>query len=96
MKKIRIIHRPTSPEALASINNEWRYLEIPINEPLIQKEIARTRDLTEKLPDGYDVLTIDAIGALQAADRKAALAYWILHPNTVLRFNKSACELIES
>lgn len=96
MKKIRIIRKPTSPEALASISNEWIDLKIPINEPLVQKERARTRDLTEKLPEGYDVLTVDAIGALQAADRKAALAYWILHPSTVLRFNKSACELIES
>ena len=96
MKKIRIIRKPTSPAARSSISKEWIGIEIPIDEPLIRKEVAATRDLTEKLPDGYDVLADDAIDALVKADKKAALAYWILTCKTVLRFNKSACELIEN
>ncbi len=96
MKKIRIIHRPTSPKARSSISEEWVGIEIPIDEPSIRKEIAQTRDLTEKLPDGYDVLIRDAIDALTRAGRKDARAYWLPDRNTVLRFNKAACKIIES
>lgn len=96
--KLKIIAVPPGFAPL-HIREAWVGVEIPIDEELVNAELKLVGTWSGgENRDGYDVMTEDAVKALESAQKGEASNFWkqILHKyGSTLRFKKSVCELID-
>ncbi len=95
MKKIRIIATPPGFAQL-EIREQWVGREILKNEMAVERLMRTAGNWSgNNNPDGYLVLTSDAILALQNAGKNTTAEFWDQCSGLLMNFPKNVCELIE-